>query len=103
MRKCHDKSKDPISLVKITPIRQYDPKKHTSETLKSHETLWMDRLNTLEHGLNKRVEKGICGCIDYEREADNIGRGKIVESDKESECEENTKPRRQTPTRKCKR
>jgi len=53
------------------------------------------------------LERGTCGCLDYERENDHVGRPVIVESDQEveevPEVSERPKPRRQTPTRKCKK
>lgn len=100
MRKCHEKTDNPLSMVTITPIRQYDPQRHNRDTLRAHENLWMQRLKTLDHGLNKRVEKGTCNCIDYEREKDNIARTVIVESDNEADS---VGPRRENPTRKCKK
>ncbi|CAG5103530.1 Oidioi.mRNA.OKI2018_I69.chr1.g813.t1.cds [Oikopleura dioica] len=68
MRKIHSRVKDPLSIVEIVPIRKYDPRTHNASHLRAHETLWMNRLNTLEKGLNKREEKSICSCVDYERE-----------------------------------
>jgi hypothetical protein len=96
MRKIHKDHEDPISLLKIHPIRKYDPKTHSSNNLKAHETVWIKRLKTKEFGLNKRIEKTECFCIDYEREKELLN--KNVEE--KSDC--NSTPQRRNPRRSCK-
>ncbi|CBY06859.1 unnamed protein product [Oikopleura dioica] len=93
MRKVHARAKDPLSLVEIVPIRQYDPRTHNALQLRAHETLWMKRMNTLQKGLNKREEKSTCTCVDYEREEGLIPK-------KKNEPEEMKSTRRSSPRKK---
>jgi len=87
------RAKDPLSLVEIVPIRQYDPRTHNALQLRAHEMLWMKRMNTLQKGLNKREEKSTCTCVDYEREEGLIPK-------KKNEPEEMKSTRRSSPRKK---